>query len=107
MKAKKMTRSNKNKMLCGVCAGIGEYFNIDPTIVRLLFIIFGMIKGSGILLYLIAAVVMPVDFSNYEDEEMDDSKLKKANMDEDSAENGNFGLHSDEEFDSFFKKESK
>lgn len=108
MKAKKLTRSNRNKMLCGVCAGIGEYFGIDPTIVRLLFIIFGFFKGSGLLIYLIAAVVMPVDLSNYEDEEEDVSHLKSANTDgEENVSKTESSIHSDEEFESFFKKDSK
>lgn len=103
MKEKKLTRSNKNKMLCGVCAGLGEYFGIDPTIVRLIFIIFGLFKGSGLLIYLIAAVVMPVDLSNYEDESEDVSHLKSANADSDEKhEKTNSSIHSDEEFDSFF-----
>ena len=47
---KKLYRSNTNKMLCGVCGGIGEYFNIDPTIVRLIWAIF-ICSGPGILAY--------------------------------------------------------
>ena len=45
-------------MLCGVCGGIGEYFNIDPTLIRLLFVLFGC-TGSGILVYIIAAIIIP------------------------------------------------
>ena len=45
-------------MICGVCGGIGEYFNIDPTIVRLLMVIFGC-TGTGIIAYFIAAIVIP------------------------------------------------
>ena len=52
---KKLYRSNTNKMLCGVCGGIGEYFNIDPTIVRLIWAIF-ICSGPGILAYFIAAL---------------------------------------------------
>lgn len=46
-------------MLCGVCGGIAEYFNIDPTIVRLIFVFLGISGGSGILFYIIAAIVIP------------------------------------------------
>ncbi len=46
-------------MLCGVCAGIAEYLNIDPTIVRLIWAVLTLLGGSGILLYIIAAVIMP------------------------------------------------
>ena len=56
---KKLYRSNTNKMLCGVCGGIGEYFNIDATIIRLIWAIFAC-SGAGILAYFIAAVIIPV-----------------------------------------------
>lgn len=58
--SKKLYRSTHNRMLCGVCGGIGEYFDIDPTIVRLLFAILG-ISGSGILVYFVAAIIIPKD----------------------------------------------
>ena len=54
-----MYRANTNKMLCGVCGGIGEDFNIDPTIVRLIWAIF-ICSGPGILAYFIAALIMPL-----------------------------------------------
>ena len=50
---------SRNRMLCGVCGGIGEYFHIDPTVVRLLWIIFSVLGGCGILAYIIAAIVIP------------------------------------------------
>jgi phage shock protein C len=46
-------------MICGVCQGVAEYINIDPTVVRLLWVIFGFM-GFGILAYIIAAIIMPV-----------------------------------------------
>jgi hypothetical protein len=55
---KRLTKSN-NRMLLGVCAGIAEYFDIDPNVVRLLWVIFCLLGGSGILGYIIAAVIMP------------------------------------------------
>ena len=45
-------------MLCGVCGGIGEYFNVDATLIRLLFVLFGC-TGSGIVAYIIAAIIIP------------------------------------------------
>lgn len=57
---KKLYRSNTNRMLCGVCGGIGEYFNIDPTIIRLLWVLLAC-SGTGLLAYLIAAVIIPLD----------------------------------------------
>lgn len=60
--SKKLTRSNTNKMICGVCGGIGDYLGIDPTVVRLIWLILGIgAFGSGLIIYLIAAVVVPQD----------------------------------------------
>ena len=55
---KRLTKSN-NRMLLGVCAGISEYFDIDPNVVRVLWVLFCLAGGSGILGYIIAAVIMP------------------------------------------------
>lgn len=46
-------------MICGVCGGIAEYFNIDPSIVRLLWVALVIFGGTGILLYIIAAIILP------------------------------------------------
>lgn len=46
-------------MLLGVCAGVAEYFDIDPTVVRILWTIFGLVAFSGVIAYIIAAVIMP------------------------------------------------
>lgn len=56
---KKLYKSNENKMVCGVCGGIAEYFDIDPTLVRLGWVLFCALGGSGILAYIIAAIVIP------------------------------------------------
>jgi phage shock protein C len=55
---KKLYKSN-NKMIDGVCAGIGEYFGVDPTLVRLGFVAFSCLGGSGILIYIIGAIIIP------------------------------------------------
>lgn len=55
---KKLYRSRIDRKICGVCGGIGEYFNIDPTLIRVLFVIFGL-TGSGVLAYIIAAIIIP------------------------------------------------
>ena len=55
---KKLYRSDRNKMICGVCGGIGEYFDIDPTIVRLVWAILAC-SGTGLLVYIIAAIIIP------------------------------------------------
>ncbi|HKL79851.1 MAG TPA: PspC domain-containing protein [Mobilitalea sp.] len=59
MEQKKLYRSMSNKMICGVCGGIAEYLNIDPTVIRLLWVVFSLF-GVGILVYIIAAIIMPV-----------------------------------------------
>lgn len=59
MEQKKLYRSNTNKMVCGVCAGVADYINIDPTVVRLLWVLFGF-TGFGIFAYILAAIIMPV-----------------------------------------------
>lgn len=58
MNNKKLYKNEKNKLLCGVCAGIADYFSIDATIVRICFVAFSIVYGSGALLYLIAALIM-------------------------------------------------
>ncbi len=58
-KVKKLYRSKKDRMLAGVCGGIGEYLNVDPTIVRLLWVAFSLMGGAGILLYIIMAIIVP------------------------------------------------
>ncbi|WP_124066712.1 PspC domain-containing protein [Clostridium sp. E02] len=55
---KKLYRSDSDKMLCGVCGGIGEYFDLDPTLIRLIWAVLGC-TGSGIIAYIIAAVIIP------------------------------------------------
>lgn len=56
---KKLYKSNQNKMIDGVCGGIAEYFGIDPTVVRLIWALFSLMGGCGILAYIIAAVIIP------------------------------------------------
>lgn len=54
---KKLYKSN-NRMLCGVCAGLAEYLGVDPTIVRLIWAALAL-TGTGILMYIVAALIMP------------------------------------------------
>ena len=56
---KKLYKSETNKMLAGVCGDIAEYFNIDPTLVRLGWVVFCALGGSGLLAYIIMAIIMP------------------------------------------------
>lgn len=57
--SKKFYRSESNRMVAGVCGGIGEYLHLDPTIIRLFWIFFTLVGGSGILVYVILWVVVP------------------------------------------------
>ena len=56
---KQLYKSNTNKKVAGVCGGIGEYFGIDPTIVRLGFVALSLLAGGGLAVYIIAAIIMP------------------------------------------------
>lgn len=57
---KTLTRSKSNRMIAGVCAGLGDYLNIDPTIMRLLFVLgFFTFNGAMLIVYLIMAIVTP------------------------------------------------
>ncbi len=60
-KAKVLSRSTDKKVLAGVLAGIAEYFNYDPTLIRLLFVLIVLLTGiiPGVLVYILAAIVMP------------------------------------------------
>ena len=56
---KKLCKSNTNRKICGVCGGIAEYLNADPTLIRLGFAIVALAAGSGVLAYFLAALIMP------------------------------------------------
>lgn len=71
---KRFTRSNHDKVISGVCAGLGEYFNVDPTIIRITWIVLTILStGTFILAYLICSIVIP---SNNEVIYHDDEKSK-------------------------------
>ena len=59
MSAKKLYRSTKDKMIGGVAGGLGEYFNVDTTLIRLLFVLVCLLGGSGILAYIILWIIVP------------------------------------------------
>ena len=59
--AKKLTRDTQNKKLAGVCSGLAKYFDMDPTIMRIIFVCCVVFGGFGLLLYLILALIMPSD----------------------------------------------
>jgi phage shock protein PspC (stress-responsive transcriptional regulator) len=61
METKRLYRSRTNKMVAGVCAGIGDYTNIDPTVVRLLFLLVTFFSGvvPGLIAYFVMMIVIP------------------------------------------------
>ena len=58
MSQKKLFKS-KNKMIAGVCSGFAEFFGVDPTIVRIVWAAVTLLGGTGIILYIVCALVMP------------------------------------------------
>ena len=61
MNSQKLFRSSSDRMIAGVCGGLGKYFSVDSTIVRLVFLLLLIFGGAGFLLYLILWVVVPDD----------------------------------------------
>ena len=59
MENKRLYKSRSNREFCGVCGGIAEYFGLDPTLVRVGWVLATLLGGSGLLAYIIAAIVMP------------------------------------------------
>lgn len=62
---KKLRRSSSNKVIAGVCGGLGEYFNIDPVMVRIALVLFTLFGGAGVLVYLVCWLCMPQDIGPY------------------------------------------
>ena len=56
---KRLYKSSTDKKVCGVCGGIANYFDVDPTVIRLIWVIFTLVGGSGLIAYIIAAIIMP------------------------------------------------
>lgn len=106
---KRLTKSNSRKLF-GVCGGVAEYFDIDPTIVRIAWIVLAFFWGTGIAIYIIAGLIMPDKEYNFSDDDI--SSMKSANVN-DYAENARAKKeaekkakgHSEEEFNSYFDKD--
>lgn len=72
---KKLYRDTANQQLAGVCSGIAEYFDIDPTVVRLLWVFAVLFVGTGVLAYIICAIIIPekpYNYNNYNDTDYND-----------------------------------
>lgn len=65
---KTLMRSKSNRQISGVCGGLGEYLGIDPTIIRLIWVVAALAGGSGVLLYIAAACIIPEETGEYNDE---------------------------------------
>ncbi|MGY4687993.1 phage-shock protein [Petrotoga mexicana DSM 14811] len=72
---RKLYRSRENKILAGVCGGLGEYFEIDPVIIRLLWIVLSLVWGFGVILYIIAIFIIPPQpqGNRYSDEHLEET----------------------------------
>ena len=57
--SKRLYRIEQGTMLAGVCGGIAEYFDVDPSLVRLAWVLFCAVGGSGVLAYIVAAIIIP------------------------------------------------
>lgn len=83
MEPKKLYRNEENRVLAGVCSGIAEYCNIDPTLVRIIWIIVSLcgLVFTGIILYLVCALVIPPKPNTFEskDYEVRESKVEDVN----------------------------
>jgi len=57
----RLYRSRSERWLAGVCGGIGDYFNTDPTVIRVIFVLAALIMGGGLLIYLILWLIIPLE----------------------------------------------
>ncbi len=57
--ANRLYRSRQERVIAGVAGGLAQYLNVDPTLVRLAFVVFGLVSGVGLLVYIALAIVMP------------------------------------------------
>ena len=62
METKRLVKSAQNRIICGVCGGIAQYFNIDATVIRFVWVLVCLAGASGVLAYIIAAVIMPPEY---------------------------------------------
>lgn len=78
---KELRRSKKSRVVAGVCGGLGEYFKVDPVVIRLIFIVFALANGVGVLAYIIFWILMPDEegFSYYQN--IKSKKIAEKNKD--------------------------
>lgn len=84
MTTQRLYRSRTNKVFAGVCGGLAEYFDVDPVIIRIIFVLMVLFGGSGILLYIAAIFIVPLkpytpaDFTSTETKEITPATSSKA-----------------------------
>ena len=74
---KKLYRSKKDHMIAGVCGGIAEYFDVDSTLVRLLTVLFVLLGGAGVVVYIIAWIIIPQKPEQVSDDKFDKREESK------------------------------
>lgn len=74
----RLYRSSNNRVLAGVAGGLAEYFHFDPTLIRIIFLLLTIFGGSGVVIYIVLWIVMPIDTSSVEDGD----KVIKQNVEE-------------------------
>jgi phage shock protein C len=82
MSVKKLYRSRKDKVIGGVCGGLGKYLKIDPVLLRILFVASIFLSGAGLILYVIAWLIMPLEPSENEESEVIDVETEPRKDDE-------------------------
>ena len=92
MSGKRLYKS-RDKKICGVCGGLGEYFEIDPTIIRVVYVILVLCTGIGILPYIIAAIIMD---DNPQDAEYKSIEQNTFSADQTNSYSANNTYESDE-----------
>lgn len=72
--SKRLYRSRTDRSLAGVCGGLAEYFQVDPTLVRVLFVLFTLMGGPGLIVYIALALIVPEEpeFEDYYDKSKND-----------------------------------
>ena len=83
---KKLYRSKKDKMIAGVCGGIAEYFDVDPTLIRLLTVLFVILGGAGVVAYIIAWIIIPKNPGQVSDDKLDKREESKEKIKKEAEE---------------------
>lgn len=84
---KKLYKIEQGKKLCGVCGGIAEYLKMDPTVIRLIWALVALFWGTGILLYIVAAFILPGKSEVYYETVKDDNKTTEGPIDGEVIDN--------------------